>query len=41
MEILNTLNLNVNGTTINNLTAEEQQSIYAAIMTALQQVGLR
>lgn len=40
-QVLNTLNLNVNGTTINNLTAEEQQSIYTAIMTALQQVGLR
>lgn len=40
-QVLNTLNLNVNGTTINNLTAEEQQSIYAAIMAALQQVGLR
>ena len=40
-QVLNTLNLNVNGTTINNLTAEEQQSVYAAIMTALQQVGLR
>lgn len=40
-QVLNTLNLNVNGTTINNLTAEEQQSVYTAIMTALQQVGLR
>ena len=40
-QVLNTLNLNVNGTTINNLTAEEQQSIYTAIMAALQQVGLR
>lgn len=40
-QVLNTLNLNINGTTINNLSAEEQQSIYAAIMAALQQVGLR
>lgn len=40
-QVLNTLNLNVNGTTINNLSAEEQQSIYTAIMAALQQVGLR
>ena len=39
-QVLNTLNLNVNGTTINNLTAEQQQSIYEAIQAALRQIGL-
>lgn len=39
-QVLNTLNLNVNGTTVNNLTAEQQQSIYEAIQAALRQIGL-
>ena len=39
-QVLNTLNLNVNGTTINNRTAEQQQSIYEAIQAALRQIGL-
>ena len=39
-QVLNTLNLNVNGTTINNLTTEQQQSIYEAIQAALRQIGL-